>query len=193
MGNGFAANSEYSTLSWKYKVTERIILFRFLDNSSTLLAHSRTTSGPWSQHNNRLRMTPSQAKFIINYCQLVNAGNSITLIWIPGHTGIRGNELADEAAKAALSSTVSTMKCPASDFIPELTMHYREVWQAEWDGCSANKLHSVKPALVTAVSHISLVVMLLFWEDYALVTHALLINIYSLAIANHSATNVNAL
>jgi len=84
-------------------------------------------------------------KFIINYCQLVNAGNSITLIWITGHTGIRGNECADEAAKAALSSTVSTMKCPASDFIPELTMHYREVWQAEWDGCSANKLHSVKP------------------------------------------------
>ena len=27
-------------------------------------------------------------KFIINYCQLVNAGNCITLIWIPGHTGI---------------------------------------------------------------------------------------------------------
>ena len=67
-------------------------------------------------------------KFIINHCQLVNAGNSITLIWIPGHTGIRGNERANEAAKAALSSTVSTMKCPASDFIPELTMHYREVW-----------------------------------------------------------------
>jgi len=83
-------------------------------------------------------------KFIINYCQLFNAGNSITLIRIPGHTGIRCNELADEAAKAALSSTVSTMKCPASDFIPELTMHYREVCQAEWDGCSANKLHSVK-------------------------------------------------
>ena len=69
---------------------------------------------------------------------------TITLIWIPGHTGIWGNEHADEAAKAALISTVSTMKCPASDFIPELTMHYCEVWQAEWDGCSANKLHSVK-------------------------------------------------
>ena len=72
----------------------------------------------------------------------------ITLIWIPGHTGIRGNELADEAAKAALRSTVSTMKCPASDFIPELTMHYREVWQAEWDGCSANKLHSRRDAVI---------------------------------------------
>jgi len=42
-------------------------------------------------------------KVIINYCLLVNPGNSITLIWIPGHTGIRGNELSDEAAKAALS------------------------------------------------------------------------------------------
>jgi len=35
----------------------------------------------------------------------------------------------------------------ASDFYPELTKHYSELWQAEWDGCSANKLHSVKPHL----------------------------------------------
>jgi len=103
-------------------------------------------------------------KFIINYCQLVNAGNSIILIWIPvpGHTGIRCNKRADEAAKAALSSTVSIMKCPASDFIPELTMHYHEVWQAEWDGCSANNCTVSNLTLVTAMSHISLVVMLLF-------------------------------
>jgi len=88
-------------------------------------------------HNCQLETAYLQ-KFIINYCQLVNAGKSITLIWIPGNTGIRGNEHADEAAKAALSSTVSTMKCPASDFIPELTMHYRRAWQAEWDGCCSN-------------------------------------------------------
>ena len=73
-----------------------------------------------------------------------------------GHTGIQGNERVDEAAKAALGSTVSTMKCPASDFIPELAMHYREVWQAEWDGCSANKLPSVKPHLgYCSVTHLS--------------------------------------
>jgi len=81
---------------------------------------------------------------------------SVTLIWIPGHTGIWGNELADEAAKAALSSTVSTMKCPVSDFYPELTKHYREVWRAEWDGYSANKLHSVKPHLgYCSATHLS--------------------------------------
>jgi len=48
------------------------------------------------------------------------------------------------------------MKCPASDFIPMLAKHYREVWQAEWDGCSANKLHSVKPHLgYCSVTHLS--------------------------------------
>jgi len=57
---------------------------------------------------------------------------------------------------AALSSTVSAMKCPSSDFIPELILHYCEVWQAEWDGCSANKLHSVKARLsYCSVTHLS--------------------------------------
>jgi len=116
---------------------------------------SDSLSGVVAIHNCQLE-TGYVQKFIINYCQLVNAGNSITLVWIPGHTGIRGNERADEAAKAALSSTVSAMKCQASDFIPELTMNYREVWHAEWDGCSANKLHSVKPHFsYCSVTHLS--------------------------------------
>jgi len=71
-------------------------------------------------------------KFLKNYnCQLVNTGNSITLIWIPDHTGIRDNERADEVAKAALSSTVSTIKCPSSDLNQELTEHYLKVWQTK--------------------------------------------------------------
>ena len=48
--------------------------------------------------------------------------------------------------------------------------------------------------LVTAASHMSVVGMLWFWEDFfALVAHVLLTDIYSLVIANHSATNVNVL
>jgi len=62
-------------------------------------------------------------------------------------TAIRGNERADEAARAALSSTVSTMKCPVTDLNPELTKHSLKVRQTEWDGCSSNELHSVKPHL----------------------------------------------
>jgi len=48
------------------------------------------------------------------------------------------------------------MKCPATDFIPELTKHYRDVWQAKWDECCSNKLHSVKPRLgYCSVTHLS--------------------------------------
>ena len=203
-----------------------------------------------------------------------------------GHTGIQGNERVDEAAKAALGSTVSTMKCPASDSTPEQasflshtrwldfvtvapeTVFLRETissdleeeaagstdagtlnaerlvtsglavcptWSTDLCTLPSLMLHdmatevvawaeavssdSVKEAissivesgrlngtdallinctlsnltLVTAASHISVVVILLFWEDFALVTHVLLTDVYSLAITNHSVTNVNVL
>jgi len=41
---------------------------------------------------------------IVHHLPLVNTDLSL------GHTGIRGNERADEAAKATLNSTVSTTK-----------------------------------------------------------------------------------
>jgi len=40
-------------------------------------------------------------KFIKEYTLLSNSGKNILLRWIPSHTGIRGNEKADTAAKAA--------------------------------------------------------------------------------------------
>ena len=39
-------------------------------------------------------------KFITDYSQLSNSGKIIILIWIPSHIGVKGNELADEAAKS---------------------------------------------------------------------------------------------
>ena len=56
---------------------------------------SDSLSGLVAIHNCQLE-TAYIHKFIINYCQLVNAGNSITLIWIPGHTGVRGNESSSQ-------------------------------------------------------------------------------------------------
>ena len=109
-----------------------------------------------------MRITSHSSIFTAELVALNLALKAHVRLPIIGHTGIRGNELADEAAKAALSSTVSTMKCPAFDFIPELTMHYHECGRlngadALLINCTLSNLSSV-----TAVSHISLVVMLLF-------------------------------
>jgi len=59
-------------------------------------------------------------------------------------------------------------------------MHYREVWQAEWDGCSANKLHSVKPHLgycrVTHLSRRDAVILRRLRIGHTRVTHKYLLS-----------------
>jgi len=73
----------------------------FSDSISSLLAI----------HNIHLE-TGYVLKFIKEYTHLVNSGKTITLCWIPSHIGIGGNERADAAAKAALSSSLSNaVKC----------------------------------------------------------------------------------
>ena len=45
------------------------------------------------------------------------------------------------AAKSALSSTISAVKCPPTDLYQSLTNHCQRLWQVEWDGCVSN-IHS---------------------------------------------------
>ena len=39
------------------------------------------------------------------------------------------------------------MKCPSTDLYQNLAIPCQGLWQAELDGCTSNKLHSVKPSL----------------------------------------------
>lgn len=54
---------------------------------------------------------------------LIEKQPSIKLIWIPGHSGITGNELADKAAKAALSAPLLTPPNLSSEDIK----NYKEI------------------------------------------------------------------
>ena len=61
--------------------------------------------------------------------------------------GIRGNELADAAAKAALNETLTIMILPYSDFKPLVKRFIRGKWSDFWATQINNKLHSVQPTL----------------------------------------------
>ena len=61
--------------------------------------------------------------------------------------GIRGNELADAAAKAALNERLTIMTLPYSDFKPLVKRFIRGKWSDFWATQINNKLHSVQPTL----------------------------------------------
>ena len=59
--------------------------------------------------------------------------NSVILEWIPSHTGIEGNEKADNLAKKALElPTINPIPLSLTESNRLITEHYRQLWQQEW-------------------------------------------------------------
>lgn len=56
----------------------------------------------------------------------------ITFSWVPGHSGIRGNDKADEAAKQGRNETKLDIPLPAQDVLRSMRNKIWEVWQTEW-------------------------------------------------------------
>ncbi|KFM64962.1 putative RNA-directed DNA polymerase from transposon X-element, partial [Stegodyphus mimosarum] len=73
---------------------------------------------------------------------LTRLGFEILYCWIPGHTGIKGNERADVVAKSAVG--ISSRLIPISDISSFIKQKILEKWQQFWDVQSFNKLKSVK-------------------------------------------------
>lgn len=80
---------------------------------------------------------------IINMHKLISSyGYSILFCWVPGHVGIRGNELADIAARRALVHL--SHEIPISDMKLEIEKLCLQKLQLLWDNQISNKLHKIK-------------------------------------------------
>ena len=71
----------------------------------------------------------------------------VKLLWIPGHSGITGNEKADEYAKRSLTlPEPPDMSCPAADILTHANTLFQKYLQRKWE--IQNKyLHQIKPQL----------------------------------------------
>ena len=77
-----------------------------------------------------------------NYLSLFK---EIVFCWLPSHTNIRGNELADLEAKSALSLSITNLKIPHSDFKSNIHQYVMNKCQSVWEEQTGNKLHELKP------------------------------------------------
>ena len=94
---------------------------------------------------------------VIRKCVFLNiAKKDIVFCWVPSHTGIKGNEKADSAAKSALDlprakSALDLPRAmvgvPYTDFKYSISQYIFSTWQDDWNGAVVNKLHYVKPVL----------------------------------------------
>ena len=71
--------------------------------------------------------------------------------WVLSHVGIRGNELADKAAKTALKGRKINITLPFTDFRPTIKQYLRKQWSDFWLLQTENKLQVVQPALVCSM------------------------------------------
>lgn len=72
----------------------------------------------------------------------------IKFLWIPGHAGIQGNELADTLAKQSLLlPSRNELKCPSSDVLNILHRNFRSFLQNEWNVVAHPHFHPIKPIL----------------------------------------------
>ncbi|CAK9810793.1 hypothetical protein ANTQUA_LOCUS6627 [Anthophora quadrimaculata] len=61
------------------------------------------------------------------------AGNSITLMWIPAHTGITGNELPDKAAKQAATQTQNqSITIPQNNILQQIQCLINQQIEKHW-------------------------------------------------------------
>src|SRR5580692_1019634 len=78
---------------------------------------------------------------------LQNTNKTVSLWWIPSHVGIRGNERADSAAKAALALPESDVRIPHTDLKQKTNSYFLDKWQTSWNNTNFNKLQLIKPHL----------------------------------------------
>jgi hypothetical protein len=85
---------------------------------------------PWHTHGSKRR-----------HKLLDEEREKVTLLWVPGHMGIPGNEIADEEAKAALQHDfLTTKKYPPQYLIKWIKTEDKKTRKARWQNSDRDRM-----------------------------------------------------
>jgi ribonuclease HI len=110
------------------------------DSLSTLLAASdkKVTKNPKTRQIRKL---------------LKQEGDKITLLWVPSHVGIQGNEKADSVAKEALDEQLDrTKEYPPQDLTKWITGQLEENQQTHWEQ-NGSEMRNQKPHRTNSIDN----------------------------------------
>ncbi|XP_035204893.1 uncharacterized protein LOC118179840 [Stegodyphus dumicola] len=120
------------------------LIFISRQNSRKFIIYSDSLNALESINTNTSH--PLLLEILKAHLRLRNAGYYIAYCWVPGHAGIKGNELADIAAKSA--NITSENDVPFTDIRNYIRTKVLFRWQEFWECQTLNKLRQVKPNLV---------------------------------------------
>lgn len=113
-------------------------------NSSTALICSDSLSAI-CKISRKISNDPLIQLIMDNLWTLNEKNKQVVFVWTPGHTGIKGNNEADKAAKeAAVAKNVTLESVRPADLILEIKNMTREKWQSDWNN-KETKLKQIKP------------------------------------------------
>lgn len=142
---GFTLPSEFSIFSAElfaiYKALEYIVdspKLNFLVMSDSLSSIQALSGSKPTKH---YLLDKTKHKL----SQICSAKN-VKLMWVPGHSGIAGNEKADEIAKNTIYSTEEPIEIvtPLSDWKPYIRAKTNSLWELEWNQINNNKFRLIK-------------------------------------------------
>ena len=130
----FTAEATAIFIALKYILSQQRKKFMIYSDSMSVLVSIKSPNH---------RTHPLVLKIIELLHSLEKRGYIIHLCWIPGHVGIKGNELADIAAKCA--NRIYDLPVPFSDMKKLIIQITVSKWQDMWNMQANNKLHRIKP------------------------------------------------
>jgi len=92
---------------------------------------------------------PLARNIILLFNNLINSNHNIIFCWIPGHSRIKGNIAANNAAKSTTTLPITHLSLPASDFFPCIKKHINHRWQTLWQSFPNNKLYKIHSSIST--------------------------------------------
>ncbi|XP_074029446.1 uncharacterized protein [Leptinotarsa decemlineata] len=155
-GVGAAVISEHGSDSYKlskscsvytgelYALSKAIMKARRTDGNTVIYTDSLSSVEGIQQLYPR---HPILQKIKSNLAALYQGGKKVEIVWVPSHTGIPGNEKADEMARNSSTSLVSRImkKIPYQDLYNQIKSVTSHLWKVRWQTLTTNKLYKLNP------------------------------------------------